>query len=488
MRFLRYTPYGLALLPSLLLTLALGLLFFGPARATGAPVELRVRFGLMAVALALLTTALAAVAGALGDRLLRSQVERLVAEARTGLLAEVTAQRQEAEALRQAVEEEIADRTVALRRRNADLATSRATQFAVMESLTSGLVLVAPDGRIRYINRQTEALLSLTRSIHPGRRAAELYEAVAEATVDPALALAEIRRASSEPGYRPILLIRSPAGRPRSLRWITFPIRGTAGASLGHGHTLIDVTREAELDRLKSELISTVSHELRTPLTVVRASADSLLRPDVAWDEETKHEFITAIAEESARLQALVANLLDLSKIEAGVLQLVREPESVAALLGRVIDRSRLRFPGWQIDLDLPAGLPWLPVDRLRLEQALFNLIENAVKYSDDSRVVRLWALQAGPEVRIAVQDEGIGIPPEQLGQIFERFHRVDNSLSRQTGGSGIGLAICRGVIEAHGGRIWAERNEGPGVTFWMALPIGEGGIEAEDEGAGGGG
>lgn len=513
---LRMMLMGAVVLAAMGLTLVLSLLLLWQLaqQPLGNPYQALSRFGLMTLAVVLLFTGvLLTAANAMGSWLtylidLLIQASDRIAEgdelydpgriapftppelatlsAGLGKLAErLQARRREISTLNLELEERVAQRTVELRRRNADLSTSRATLYAVLESQTSGLVLVAPDGRIRYVNRTTEQLLELREPIYLGKPSADLYVAVAANCYDPEAVRAALYRSIEETDFSPVLAVRLPADRTRYVRCRTFRIRGATGRALGHGHILVDITQEQELDRLKSELIATVSHELRTPLTVIRASADSLLQTDVAWDAETHREFLVAIADESHRLQLLINNLLDLSKIEAGVLRLDLRLAPLGALIERSLQRARTLYPTWQLTATLAEGLPDIPLDETRMEEVFANLIENAVKYAGDRRKLQITAQQEGQQLLIGVHDQGSGIPADQIEQVFERFHRVDSSLTRKAGGSGLGLAICRGIVDAHGGRIWAESILGSGTTVWIALPIPGENMLYEDEGPG---
>lgn len=400
------------------------------------------------------------------------ELSRLVESYHTFLdwLTEIQHQAQNAN---QSLENRVAERTKELTERTVDLGYSRSTLYAVMESMTDGLILVTPDRRIRYVNRNTEALLQLGEAFFPGRAAQELYEAIARACDDPAATKQALQRPSSDTTGSSLLTVSQKGSGPaRHLRWRTFKIRNASGVNLGLGHILTDVTREYEVDRLKSDLISTVSHEFRTPLTAIRASISSLLRPGVVWDEETREDFLQTISEESRHLQELIENLLDMSKIEAGVLRLNRYPVVVSRLVDDVLERLRPVYPHHQIAAAIPPRLPLVDIDPHRIEQVLLNLVDNAVKYGGESRVIHLAAESHEHEVWLSVTDQGIGIPAEHLPHIFERFHRIDTQLTRMTGGNGLGLAICRGIVEAHGGRIWAESELGSGSTFIVALPI----------------
>ena len=266
-----------------------------------------------------------------------------------------------------------------------------------------------------------------------------------------------------------------------------------AALSIEHNRLLEEAARvEAlrRLDRLKSELLSAVSHELRTPLAMIKGYASSLLREDVAWDEETRREFLQVIDEESDRLHMLIDDLLQMSEIEAGILRIHRQPLTIGKLVHRVVKRVRAHADNHTITTHVPTRLPWVNADPARVEQVLRNLVTNAIKYSPNGGTIRLhvsavvmgegnkhWPAGDEPptHVLISVRDEGIGIAPEHLELIFERFYRVDGEATRKAGGSGLGLAICRGIVEAHGGTIWAESTPGEGSTFFFTLPVLEG-------------
>jgi signal transduction histidine kinase len=249
-----------------------------------------------------------------------------------------------------------------------------------------------------------------------------------------------------------------------------------------------------ELDRLKSELLSNVSHELRTPLASVKGYAESLLREDVEWSDAERHEFLTAIDEESDHLEALIEDLLQMSHIEAGRLQIHLQDVHLRKIAFGVARKLRIQGDGHPISVSVPADLPPVLADQKRVQQVLTNLIANAIKYSPEGGNVRVRGMLArctegdAPDyqsaepthVVLAVADEGIGIPAESLERIFDRFYRVQNDTTSETRGSGLGLAISKSIVEAHGGRLWAESpgiavragQTGKGSTFYFSLPI----------------
>ena len=232
---------------------------------------------------------------------------------------------------------------------------------------------------------------------------------------------------------------------------------------------------------MKTELLSTVSHELCTPLGSIKGYATTLLTHASKLRREEQREFLEIIDSEADRLRELIENLLDMSRLEAGVLRIDREPLRLGGVAREVVRRTQLATPNHELVLDwLPeADEPWVNGDPKRLYQVLQNLLSNAVKYSPDGGCITLRARTARRELVVAVADQGFGMPATELDRIFDRFHRVGGEVSRRVGGTGLGLAICKGLVEAHGGRIWAEsEGEGMGSTFSFTLPLVPGGAD----------
>jgi signal transduction histidine kinase len=227
-----------------------------------------------------------------------------------------------------------------------------------------------------------------------------------------------------------------------------------------------------KVDKLKSELLSTVSHELRTPLALIKGYATSLLRPNVKWDDETTREFLQIIDEESDRLSGLIEDLLQMSEIEAGVLRVNKQPVRISRIAQRVVKKAKAQAGDHPLTVSIGHDVPETMGDPRRLEQVLHNLIVNAVKYSPEPTPIVVRVETHQDDVVVSVRDQGIGIAPEHVEHVFDRFYRVEGTLVRQTRGSGLGLPICRGLVEAHGGKIWVESEEGKGSTFYVAIPI----------------
>lgn len=236
----------------------------------------------------------------------------------------------------------------------------------------------------------------------------------------------------------------------------------------------IEVLRRT--DELRAALLSSVSHDLRTPLASIKASASSLLQEDVQWSDEERRSFALAIEGEADRLNRLVANLLDMSRIEGGALKPEKEWYPIDELIHDVLGHMQPLLQGRNVQTYLPDDLPPVQLDYLQIDQVLTNLIENAVRYTPVESPIEISACVDSGQMVISVADRGPGIPPADLQRIFDKFYRVQRTEPNAShiAGSGLGLAVCKGLVEAHGGRIWAENREGGGAIFRFTLPLGK--------------
>ncbi len=229
-------------------------------------------------------------------------------------------------------------------------------------------------------------------------------------------------------------------------------------------------------DALRAALLSSVSHDLRTPLTSIKAAASSLLQEEVEWSAEARSGFLHSIENESDRLNRLVANLLDMSRIEEGALVPDKDWYSLKALIQDVLGRLAPLLEGRAIQLDLPEDLLMVELDYLQIDQVLTNLLENVIRYTPASSPVALNARKVGQQIIMSVADRGPGIPDAHLERVFDKFYRVMHEpmgASASTG-SGLGLAVCKGLVEAHGGKIWAESRPEGGLIVFVTLPCRE--------------
>lgn len=227
-----------------------------------------------------------------------------------------------------------------------------------------------------------------------------------------------------------------------------------------------------ELDAMRTEFLANVSHELRTPLAVIKGSANSLLQPDVIFDEQTRHDFLTSIDRDADTLTHLVDDLLMMSRLDADAMEIKKKPRLLSEVIDSIKDRLDNLTLKHHLVIRLPENLPPVSVDDGRIGEVLTNFVENAVKFSDDSTTVTIDAQYCGQEIIVTVTDEGIGIPAALHEKIFERFFQGEGRKAGRRKGTGLGLAICKGIVEAHGGKIRVESEPGKGAKFSFTLPV----------------
>ena len=269
-----------------------------------------------------------------------------------------------------------------------------------------------------------------------------------------------------------------------------YPLYNDPGTLIGYALFLRSLAPLVPDESLEDGLLSSVSHDLRTPLMVIKAAVTGLLQEGLQWDEALRRETLQDINEEADRLTTLVSALLEMSRIQSGVLRLQTEWCDLAEIIHTVLDRLQKVTGRHEIVYDVTTPLPLIQGDFMQLDRVLSNLIENAVKYSPEGTEVRVTVSLAETEVLVSVLDQGYGVPPEERERIFEKFYRLkqrracptrpqgqhDGSLGGPmpalAGGSGLGLAICRGIVLAHHGRIWVEARVEGGSRFVFTLPV----------------
>ena len=234
--------------------------------------------------------------------------------------------------------------------------------------------------------------------------------------------------------------------------------------------TMQDMTPLKEVERLRAEFLAMVSHELRTPLATVRGSVSALLDEFSDMHPAEMQQFHRIILEQTDRMRVLIADLLDVARIETGTLPVSPQPTDLAVLLSEAGNAFRIGGHRHNLRIDVPGDLPWVMGDKSRIIQVLGNLLSNAARHSPESSTIRVSAAPGDLQVSVSVSDEGRGIPAESLPHLFRKFSRIESE--EQGGDTGLGLAVCKGIVEAHGGRIWAE-SDGPGLgtRFTFTLP-----------------
>jgi two-component system phosphate regulon sensor histidine kinase PhoR len=352
------------------------------------------------------------------------------------------------------------------------LARERNQLRTILDGTVEGVVLTDRDGRILLANDAFARIFGARPPLE-GRRPLEVARVPAlQEAIDAALAATTpVTREIALPGgdtekvlHASLAAVREPgggaAGRP-----------GGTGETVGSVAVFHDVTELKRLERVRREFVANVSHELRTPLTAIKGYAETL-RDAAPSDPQQVARFADVIHRHAERLRGLIEELLDLAAIEQGQARLTLAPvrvQEVAAQAESAVrpaaDRRR-----HALNVAVPADLPPVLADRDRLAQVLINLLDNAVKFTPDGGRVGLAASAGGGRIVLAVSDNGVGIPQEEIGRIFERFYRVDRSRDRREGGTGLGLAIAKHLTQAMGGNIEVESAPGAGTTFRITL------------------
>jgi PAS domain S-box-containing protein len=339
-------------------------------------------------------------------------------------------------------------------------AEERAQAARVLETVADGVFLVDSEGIVRLWNRAAEAITKLGRGEVVGRRADEVL-----------------------PGWQDLALRVSVAGAPGPASATTFPLElggderwlSISGVGFDEGtvYAFRDLTEERALEQIRQDLVSTVSHELRTPLAAIYGSALTLARDDLELEETMHRKLLEVIVEESSRLGDIVNDLLLVSQLDAGRLEMRVAPCDAHAIAAGVLDAARTHLPeGTRVSLEPGQGdVPRVAADEGQLRQVLTNLIDNAVKYSPAGGDVQVRVEAAGEYVRFTVADEGLGIPAGEQSRIFEKFYRLDPDMTGGIGGTGLGLYISRELVRRVHGRIWVEPNGDRGSIFKVEIP-----------------
>lgn len=330
---------------------------------------------------------------------------------------------------------------------------------ALVQSLHDGLILSDMRGTVIYANKRVGELADLSTKTLTGMHVDKILARIIARTAENKDRENAVQKILGKGAEQMVEISQDQRGRIIHLRLEVFNVNDEEGIPIGRGIFFHDITADRELDRMKSSLVSTVSHELRTPLAAIKGYVSTMLADDVEWDRASQHEFLTIISDESDRLTNLVNNLLDLSRIEAGSINLAHEKCDIKEMVNLAVRQARL-MPENKFELQINAKLSKLYADPLRLQSILRNLIENAVKYGGDTAKIRVEVSKQDKEYLFRVIDDGPGIPESDRQHVFESFYRRDDSLTRLTSGTGLGLAICQGLVHAHGGKIWAESQE----------------------------
>ena len=354
---------------------------------------------------------------------------------------------------------------ISLRRALRETAAARDQTDAILRSVADGLLVTAANRRLTHLNPAAEELLGLelatVRQLDPARL-----------PIDPILRRQLQAPLAADAAERQCEFTRSDSGGERVIQARTAPIFAADGSAIGTITLLRDISREREIDQIKSEFISTAAHELRTPLASVMGYAELLLQLGQLPRPEHR-DYLQRILEKSEVLAHIIDDLLDLSRIESGrLISLERTPTDLGALLRDVVDQFRPGSPRHRLELELPATPLVLPIDREKVLQVMENLLSNAVKYAPGGGPIRVAARAQAKGCRIEVADQGIGMSRQQLARVFDKFYRADAS-DTAVRGLGLGMTIVKKIVEGHGGTIEVDSAPGEGTTVTVLLPWG---------------
>lgn len=354
--------------------------------------------------------------------------------------------------------------------------TERRRLDAVLEGSADGIAILDPGHTVLRWNRALARLTGVTAAEAVGARYDEL---IRWARREPGLDLTE-----AEAGGWPFAKGSSSA----SPLYVEGDLRRVDGGAVAVGITYApildrenrlvnlvanvrDITRFREAEQLKSTFISIISHELKTPVSLIKGYAGTLRREDARWDSRTVQDSLTVIEEEADRLAALIENLLEASRLQAGAANLSLADVALDKMAEQLAKKFRTQSDKHTFVVEFPSRFPIVRGDDERLRQVLTNLLSNAIKYSPDGGTIRIGGRVESDRVVVTVRDEGQGLPPDELEKVFDRFYRADTPATRRAPGAGLGLFLSKAIVEAHGGQIWASSESGRGAMFSFSLP-----------------
>jgi signal transduction histidine kinase len=362
--------------------------------------------------------------------------------------------------------------------RNARLYNQARAQTLKLEALlgavADGIIILGPDLRVQSVN---VALLTLLNA-----EAEELiglpYDSVLRwvktpkgTSIETALAQDWSHRISTESFIEgDIARFGGLAPIPVGINYA--PLFDSEGQLLNIIASVRDMTRARTAEELKASFISVVSHELKTPIALIKGYANTLRREDAEWDQETIQSSLKVIENEADRLSAMIEDLLDATRLQAGQMSFKPSEINLANLASEAVRRFAAHLPSHEIEVNFPPDLPLVIADAARIRQVLDNLISNAIKYSPKGKIV-VSGKRDGEQLVVCVSDSGKGIDPRDLPHVFERFYRSDEA-QKSTKGTGLGLYLCKHILDAHGGKIWVDRTYKEGGRICFSLPLGQ--------------
>lgn len=354
-----------------------------------------------------------------------------------------------------------------------EVQTERDTVSALLLASADGILVVDRGRRVERTNPALEDLTGLEASETSGRHCWEVFGCKR----DGKLACGEVcpfdRVFSTGDSLTDVSFqVHRPDSKPI---WVTgsyAPVKDMEGQFRFGIGSIRDVTKAKEVEQLQNDFVSIVSHELRGPLTAIKGFVQTLILKGENLSLDMRQDFLSTINEQADRLNQLVEDLLNVSRIESRRLHMTMTEVDIEALCRKLLNQFRAKWGERDIVIESDPSVPLVQADEKKLDEVLVNLIDNAVKYSPDGGTVKVTMTPKEDSVEVSVEDSGIGISPEEAARLFEKFHRIATPETRDIGGTGLGLYIVKNLVEAHGGRIIVTSAEGVGSTFSFTLPI----------------
>lgn len=366
---------------------------------------------------------------------------------------------------------EMSDR---LRASYARIALEKERDEILLESIGEGMIAVDKDGLISLVNNNALSMLALGEASVVGRavdKAFSLHDEKGKPL--PHTKRPEILTLRTAKAQDMVVSFYQPEKKPAMLHVKANPVI-IDGVSAGAIIILRDVTREREVDRMKTEFISLASHQLRTPLSAIKWFTEMLIAGDAGKLNKEQAQFAQNIYDSSQRMIELVSSLLNISRIESGRIIIDPKPTDLNELISGIVNdlKAKTEAKSQTLIISVHKELPKINIDPQLIGQVYLNLLTNAIKYTQEGGEITVFVSRKDDQVVSQVTDNGYGIPKAQQGRVFQKFFRAENAVKVETDGTGLGLYLIKSVIESSGGKIWFESEEGKGTTFWFSLPM----------------
>jgi signal transduction histidine kinase/DNA-binding response OmpR family regulator len=351
---------------------------------------------------------------------------------------------------------------------------ARSEMDAVLNSVQDAIFLVGTDHQVLWANQRTQEIFGVDLMQMNKFTSAEWASAFAKVFVDGEGMRSLVLNAFEHPDRDVSEFVAIHWPQPRELKMFSAPVTGQGDAYHGRVFAFRDVTKEREVDRMKTDFVSMVSHEFRTPLTSIKGYTDLLTSGEVGEIGEDQKEFLQIVQTNADRLMALVNDLLDISRLEQGRVELRAVTVDMVPLIQGALVAQQLQFQSkqQQVAVNLASPLPPVRGDAARIAQIMTNLLSNAYKYTSAGGTITISAAREGDFLRVNVADTGVGLSEEEQAHLFTRFYRAKNAATQDVGGTGLGLSITHMLVEMHGGKICVQSQAGEGATFSFTLPI----------------